>query len=279
MSIHPNFLSLHSNSISTHSKSAALAAGRWSFTAGVAALLLLSAAGARADQLSVGAGLWSDVGTGTEIWNIDTRPSGSLSLTVPVSNATATGSQTATFFGWALSIEIVPQSGASGSLSISSLANPANNALTGSPGTPSDVVVNPAGPNTYNAISNSNTNATGSKVPTSGDNLVSFDLTSSNASGNFKLIAFNDSSDGYSNWTYYNGGNPGDPNNGNTFAYTNIPASGSFPASPAQFVLGTIDVVPEPGSLLLAALAVVGFAGYGRHRRSAGEPLPVADGV
>jgi hypothetical protein len=272
-------MSLRPDSISTHSKSAALAKGRWSFTAGVAALLLLSAAGARADQLSVGAGLWSDVGTGTEIWNIDTRPSGSLSLTVPVSNATATGSQTATFFGWALSIEIVPQSGASGSLSISSLANPANNALTGSPGTPSDVVVNPAGPNTYNAISNSNTNATGSKVPTSGDNLVSFDLTSSNASGNFKLIAFNDSSDGYSNWTYYNGGNPGDPNNGNDFAFTNIPASGSFPASPAQFVLGTIDVVPEPGSLLLAGIVVVGFAGYGRHRRSAGEPLPVGDGV
>ncbi|HWC90689.1 MAG TPA: PEP-CTERM sorting domain-containing protein, partial [Pirellulales bacterium] len=123
----------------------------------------------------------------------------------------------------------------------------------------------------------------GSQVPTSGDNLVSFNLTSTNAVGTFKIVAFNDASNGYSNWTYYNAANPSDPNNANDFAFTNIGSSGSFPGSEQQFVLGTINVmapaaVPEPGSLVLAGIAAAGYAGYGwrRKRRLASEPLPNA---
>lgn len=255
--------------------------------ASAVALLLLLPGSARADLLSVGAGSWSDVGTGTETWNRGTSPSGSLSITIPVLNGTSPGSQTATMFGWALGIEIVPQTGATGTLTISSLANPSNNALNGNPGSPSSFVGNPSGPNTYTVISNTNNNTVGSQVPSSGDNLVSFNVTSSNASGTFKIIAFNDSSNGYSNWTYYNAANGSDPNNGNDFAFTNISATGSFPSnSPAfsTFTLGTINVlspaaVPEPGSIVLAGIAAAGYAGYGwrRKRRKAGEPLPPAD--
>ncbi|HEY5312456.1 MAG TPA: hypothetical protein VIK18_08040, partial [Pirellulales bacterium] len=183
-------------------------------------LFLLLAGTARADLLSVGAGSWSDVLTGTETWNRGAAPSGSLSIAIPVLNGTSAGSQTATMFGWALGIEIIPEAGASGTLTVSSLANPSNNALTGSPGNPSAFVGSD-----YVTISNTNNNTVGSQVPTSGDNLVSFNLTSTNAVGTFKIVAFNDASNGYSNWTYYNAANPGDANNGNDFAFTNIGAA------------------------------------------------------
>jgi hypothetical protein len=185
-------------------------------------------------------------------------------------------------FGWALGIEFVPQGGATGTLSVGTASNPSNNALTGSPGSPSTFVGNPSGPNTYTVISNTNNTIVGSTVPSSGDNLVTFNLTSTNASGTFKIMAFNDSSNGYSNWTYYNASNVNDPNNASNFAFTNIGASGTFPGSPQTFSLGTITVtpaaVPEPGSMVLAGIAAAGCAAYGwrRKRRPAGQPLPAS---
>jgi hypothetical protein len=256
-------------------------------------LLLLTAGTARADLLSVGAGVWSDVGTGTETWDRGANPSGSQNITIPVLNGT--GSPTATMFGWALGIEIVPVGGATGTLSIgatSDTIDPNTGSVINPP--PNDVFTNSSGVLTpfvssspaYTTISNTNAASAGVKVPTSGDNLVYFNLTSTNAVGTFKIVAFNDSSNGYSNWTYDNLSNPSDPNNSLSFAFTNIGASGSFPGSEQQFVLGTITVlapsaVPEPGSLVLAGVAAAGYAGYGwrRKRRLAGEALPnTADG-
>lgn len=234
------------------------------------------AAPARADLLQIGAGSWSDVGTGTETWL--RSPSGSNTITIPVLNNTASGSQTATMFGWALGIEFIPQSGASGTLTISNLANPSNNALTGSPGTPTAFVNSSP---SYTVVSNQNNNLVGSQVPSSGSNLVTFNLTSTNAVGTFKMVAFNDSTNGYSNWTYFNAANGSDPNNGNDFAFTNIAASGSFPGTESQFVLGTINVlspsaVPEPGSMILAGIGAVVSAGYGwrRRRQATREQVP-----
>ena len=139
---------------------------------------------------------------------------------------------------------------------------------------------NPESYGSYIFAGNSNPNYS-STVPTSGDNLLSFTLDhSAGASGTFEIIAFASSNvNTYSNWTYYNQANPSDPDNFSNYAFSNIPATGSFPANPGTFVLGTISVnpaaVPEPASMVLAGIATAGCAGYGwRQRRKAASAVP-----
>jgi hypothetical protein len=158
-------------------------------------------------------------------------------------------------------------------VSISTISEPSNNVFA-SPDSPSLFTnTSPA----FQTIEGENGPNAGVLVPTSGANLISFNLASTNASGTFQIYAFSDSTQGYSNWTYYNAANPSDPDNANSYAFQSTPFSGTFPGSESMFLLGTVTVlgpsaVPEPGSMVLAGIASAGFAGYGWRRKRRGAP-------
>lgn len=202
----------------------------------VAALVCLWLPSARADLLRVGTGLDE----------VMLPNSSSSTIVIPIFNDQVDGATP--LWAWQLELRIIPQAGSTGTVTFGSFAYPADNILT----FPFPV----AGPQT--TTFSSTIVRVGSSdvffddgavvVPASGKNLVALTVNSSpDASGDFWLVATNDVTGGGSNWA--SSTVSGDQ------AFTNIPFSND-----TQLVLGTITVVPEPGSLAFVGLAGGMFA-------------------
>jgi len=156
-------------------------------------------------------------------------------------------------FGWGIGLKVI-SAGGTGTLNInpSSIAYPTGEVIADPDPSSAPQVIQQAG---VTAISSSSLSGDAYTVPTSGANLAQLAFTSSNASGEFELVAVNDAGGNFTQWTDQNGSDQ---------AFSNSPfASGSM------LDLGMIDVlppvaVPEPGVLLLAGLGAMGIAGYRR---------------
>lgn len=228
-----------------------------------AALTLLVATSglAMADALSVGT-----IPTSPLSWNLATNPTDSPAMTIPITNGSTP--QTATLFEWTMALEIVPANGATGTLSLATVSTPSNNVLNAGADSPTANYISSGG-YYYTFASNNGPNYS-STVPTSGANMLSLQLSAtSNASGTFNIYALPGSSaDPLSFWTYYNQANNSDPDNGVNYAFTNIPfGTGTGTGVLLGSVLVTPAAVPEPGSMVLAAIAGLGYAGYGWRKR------------
>jgi hypothetical protein len=180
-------------------------------------------------------------------WNINSQPSGSDFLVIPIANDSPSGSPI--LAGWDLNLEVVPEAGATGTLSIDSatVAFPGNNNVLSTANGPA-LTVTPSGtPSTTVQLDALDTVQNSAEVVPSIANLVQLRFTSADAAGNFTLEAISNGS--ATAWS---------DESGNNIAFTN---EGSV------INLGTVSVVPEPSSLLLAALSAMGIAGYRGGRR------------
>jgi hypothetical protein len=232
---------------------------------------LLVPVAARADVIQIDTGL-----SLSSPWTRSGATSISPSFVIPIQNTLNT---TNSFNGWSLALEIVPEAGASGTVTINAATNPSGNALS-APDNPSNPL--PAltdsigGHGTFYEITNSNTN-TVDNVGTG--NIVSLTFATTNsATGVFDLVAINNSDSGgfgdplstsYNNHNFTTGGA------NSLYSFSNVP----FPTSAGGVLLGTINIsgptgVPEPGSFALAMISSVSLYLYrGRRRKkSAADP-------
>jgi hypothetical protein len=204
----------------------------------VTTLVLIGSSVVRADVINLGTGLSLN-------WT-----SSSDFLTIPLTNSAPSGTQI--LAGWDLKLQIVPQAGATGTLSFNNsntgIKYPANNVLAD----PSPNVARNPSSGSVTQIQLDGVDDSGNNVvPASGTNLVALSFNSAGASGDFTLQAVQNG--GSTDWTdsLANGTAYGNAGNG------------------ATIVLGTIHVpsaAPEPASLMLGALSALGVAGY-RWRR------------
>lgn len=208
--------------------------------------------------------------------NLELQPGQSGSLTLSLSNDAG---DITNFNGWVVGIQFLPTLGTTGSLSLTSLTQPATNpAVTTSPGTPvidpdlqmfdaefNPLLVNGTDLFTSVSITSSSSTQTQTLFGSTSYNLGTLTFSASgDAAGTWNLYAINPNQlDGEKSWWYTNGLN--------TISYGNLLSPSSGPANSIQ--LGTISAVPEPSSLMLTASALVGAGWYGwRSRRN---PLAV----
>ncbi len=214
---------------------------------------VLSGGAVRGDNLSLGSAVSTLNGTSTMTWNRLTNPGSSPdSFTLTLLNNTSAGQQTQSVAAWAVGLELVAGTGATGTLSIGTVSNPSSNNVLSDPASPQ---LNPF--SGYADLSNYNVNGAGN---TGVGNLATLNFTSSNASGNFYLEAINnDSSNSQSDWTEVNP--PYDD-----FPFTNVSSTGA----PVEFTLGEIvvtDSVPEPSTFaMLVGVVVTGCCAHFWHR-------------
>jgi hypothetical protein len=208
------------------------------YTAAIAAVVLFGAGQTFAASLSIGA---SNI-----VWNpsVDGTPSGTMS--VEIFNSTV-GPDPDLLGGWLLDLVIQPVT-ATGTLQFNSATLPAgasyvmngnSTSLNGSV-TNTSVIAFAAAPNSPFGVS----------VPASGTYLLDLNFkTPDNASGLFALVA----QPGIANTTWSDA-------EGNDREFTNIP----WDSSP--LVLGYINVVPEPASVLSLAAGLLAVVGIGIRR-------------
>lgn len=219
---------------------------------------ILTAAPARADVLRVGTGL-------NFTWNRAVDGTNSPFVTIPVFNDGPFTGQT--IAGWSLRLALVQVSGpVVATFDLASAAYPANHVLSFpdaitkslssgqllASGSDADAVGDFAdGPD-------AGTDPDFDTVPASGDNLLTFRLTTASpltSGGVYEIRALNNAAGSLSNWT---------DQDFNDISFSNVPAVAS-----TSVLLGTVTIqaVPEPGSMALLGVASLAGAGYGWRRR------------
>jgi len=207
--------------------------------------------------------------------SLSLQPGGTGSLTLALSNDAG---DVTNFNGWVLGIQYLPATGATGSLTLQSLTQPLiNPAVTNSPASPlldpdvemvnfdgDPLFVNGSDFFTTISITSANSNSVQTLAGSTTYNLGTLTFAASpDALGTWNLFAINpNADDGERTYWYSNGLN--------SFSYGNLPiAAAGEPANSIQ--LGTISVVPEPGSLMLVGSAIVAAGWYSwRSRRLSG---------
>ncbi|HEX4131025.1 MAG TPA: PEP-CTERM sorting domain-containing protein [Pirellulales bacterium] len=237
-------------------------------SAALAAWMLLVGSSAQADLMDVGTGL-------TLTWNLGSQPTVSNYLTVPIINTNT--SDPRQLSGWSVVLHVVPEAGATGTITIdaATVAYPSNEVIsspypasqpatqTGLVGmmSSSDLLIDSVNLSGQNSVPGS---------PGAGMFEVQF-TASSNASGVFDLQVYNKSN---GDWTYW-----ADQDN-NITQFANTPTNNL-----SVLDIGTITVqpAPEPGTLLLSLVAcgALGSCRWRRRKTAArAEPLgePIGTG-
>lgn len=211
----------------------------------VALWLVGSAMPARADLIRIGS------------LDATLNPNDTASYVVRLFNDTTGGNQSAAanrLFGWNLSLLVVPQPGSSGTVTIGTPAYPAAPLIPLANVSPSNAPTAlafggfpTAAPGNYLYTSATDGGIASYSVSNTGSPIMQFPLTSTGASGTFRLVAVNN--DASNTETYYTDGTG-----------TDRIFSNSFSAQPGYSLgtattLGTITIVPEPGGPALALLA------------------------
>lgn len=204
--------------------------------------------------------------------SLELQPGQSGSLTLSLSNDAG---NVTNFNGWVVGVQFLPTLGTTGSLSLTGLTQPATNpAVTNNPGTPfvdpdlelfefdgNPLFVNGSDKFTLVSITSGISSNVQTLLGSTSYNLGTLTFSASgDADGTWNLYAINPNElDGEKSWWYTNGLN--------SVSYGNLTMPGEgLPANSIQ--LGTISVVPEPNSLVLAASAIVAGGWYSwRSRR------------
>lgn len=204
-----------------------------------------------------------NIDTGKQL-NLNPGTSGTLTLSLTNQDA---GTAVTTFNAWGLILQLIPQPGATGSATFTNLLSPATNGALTDPGDP---LLDPAYELTtavngtigaYQLSIGNNSAVTTTFALGQSYNIG--DLTvalSPGATGAWTIYALNDANDTTS---WLNAG-------GAATAFGNVPTAGTqgqYSANP----IGTINAVPEPASIGLAALAVGGCSLVWRRRAGAAK--------
>jgi hypothetical protein len=215
----------------------------------IAVVMLASAAPVRAAGLSLG--------TGENLtWNLaDPSPTFNVSVLNPG------GAVTDPVIAWQLGLAIVPEGGATGTVSIGNFSAPVDYLLAGDSSGISEGSPGPMSPvqHLYTDVANDS----GVPVPSSGANLLAITFSQITATGVFDIVTYGDSVEG----SYWISGND------QTFtpqAFDNVPfPPNGFPGEPV--LLGTLTIqgaaVPEPHSAFLIACGGAGIVMFVRGRR------------
>ncbi len=177
-----------------------------------------------------------------------------ISPTFNVAVANPGNEVTDTVMGWSLGLSIVRESGI-GTLSFNTATIPANYVFAGDA---EALTFTAPAPAPTQLLVNGTTLDNGVVVPASGTNLLALTFSATaGTNGKFEVMAFgNDTTGSY--WVPY--GNGSFPLN----------AFGNVPYGPTLVSLGEIDIapssVPEPHSLLLLGVGLIGVLAFGRKR-------------
>jgi|688.fasta_scaffold150647_3 hypothetical protein len=217
------------------------------------ALAWVTAQSVRATPINIDTGKVLSMGAGAN-----------SSLVLSATN-TNSGTSVTNFNGWTLGLQLLPQGGATGTVTMTGITNPATNQALTVPDTPTffNSTLNTAtnGTTAYKYVGISNVdNTTTTFALGQSLNLANLAVTSSaGAAGTWNLYAVNQSPS-QSAWLDVTGLGTD---------YGNLPATNG-----TSVLVGTVTVVPEPGSLLLAGLSGVALcAAFGR-RQSMRASLP-----
>jgi len=198
--------------------------------------------------------------------SLDVEPGTTGTATLSATNFNG-GSTVTNWNAWTVALQLLPNPGATGTMTISGISLPATNGSLANPdaGTfdPSGVLFEPAnGETAYTAIGfANNTNANTTWASGQQYNLAGISFTASgDASGSWTLYAVNQSDiDFFSTTNYFN-------SVATPFPFGNVPATNG-----SSLTLGTITAVPEPASMTLAlAAGTVGLVTLRRRRQDRG---------
>jgi len=192
--------------------------------------------------------------------NLSMSPGTSASLLLSATNASA-GTAVTNFNGWTLGLQLRPQTGATGTLTMTGITNAATNRALTNPDVPtfSNATLNTAtnGTTAYKYLGISNVDNTTTTFSLGQSlNLANLAISSSaGASGNWNLYAVNQSPS-QSAWLDVTG---------QGIDYGNLPATNG-----TSVLVGSVAVVPEPQGIVLAgsAIAAAGCCAWRARRRS-----------
>lgn len=179
------------------------------------------------------------------VWNpVDPSPTHFVGIENP-------GGSIDPLFAWSLGLQITPDPSALGSVSFAGASVPINYLLAGRSGGVTPAFAGPA--SSIEPIGDTDSMFTGIVVPGAGKNLLATTFVASpDAEGLFRIFAVPDQFTG-ANWFSSDFLNARD--------FENVP----FDGEPVE--IGSIMIVPEPSTVLLASQIAVGLVLFTRRRR------------